>query len=573
MYIANVYIENFRNFKTINIPLKQFSIIAGKNDVGKSNLIEAINILLYNSKGNYYAKSLSKFDFNSKRIHEFEKNMRAIYETFKPNFDVDTYVNALFENAPKVIIKLRFDDARNLYEQGLLKGWLNGDDKSQYFEIEYSYYLGNQKKLKKRITDLYTEDLLDNHYSDFSMLLEFYEYHLKSTNNEKTIDYTKIKNFVANTVNAERDTFSSGDTAAATRIIARIIDNGLNIKDRTKLNEQYNVFFSEIQKLSSFRSIYKDITDQNDSIKQFINEINLIPSAKKYRDIIENVTLSYGNDMLFQRGLGTRNLIFLLTLYSYFLNNQKECFNLVCVEEPESHLDINNLKIIVDFFKNSKDKNSMTQLLLSTHSNQIINKLDLGSITILTDDHTAVSLSDIDSDLIYYLAKRENFDTLNMLFATRLILVEGATEEIYINCLLQKEKINNIRVISIGQKGFKTLIKAWKAFHVNSKVDKLGIVRDYDGQKNAKKEHEAFNSDVIHVQTTTGKEFEEDFIKQETNILKLNTLFATSFNIAQMYNYMIDDKLNCIIKICNAIDKGIDFAIPEYINVLLKWIK
>lgn len=57
MYISNVPIENFRNFSTVDIPLKPFTIIVGKNDTGKSNLIDAINILLYNSKGNYYAKS------------------------------------------------------------------------------------------------------------------------------------------------------------------------------------------------------------------------------------------------------------------------------------------------------------------------------------------------------------------------------------------------------------------------------------------------------------------------------------------------------------------------------------
>ena len=44
MYISNVYIENFRNFTTINVLLKPFTILIGKNDSGKSNLIDATNI-------------------------------------------------------------------------------------------------------------------------------------------------------------------------------------------------------------------------------------------------------------------------------------------------------------------------------------------------------------------------------------------------------------------------------------------------------------------------------------------------------------------------------------------------
>ena len=190
--------------------------------------------------------------------------------------------------------------------------------------------------------------------------------------------------------------------------------------------------------------------------------------------------------MLFQRGLGTRNLIFLLTLYSYFLNDTFKRFNLVCIEEPESHLDINNLKIAIEFFQKAKGKNTLTQLVISTHSNQIINKLELTNVVLLLDNDKVADLSNIDSELVYYLAKRENFDTLNMFYATKLILVEGATEEIYINSLLQHDpSLSNIRVISIGQKGFKNFIEAWKSFHDVSR-DKLGIVRDYDHQDQAK---------------------------------------------------------------------------------------
>ena len=75
MYISNVYIENFRSFTTINVPLNPFTILIGKNDSGKSNLIDAINILLYNSRGNYYAKSLSKYDFNLNAVVQFKSKI------------------------------------------------------------------------------------------------------------------------------------------------------------------------------------------------------------------------------------------------------------------------------------------------------------------------------------------------------------------------------------------------------------------------------------------------------------------------------------------------------------------
>lgn len=572
MYISSVHIENFRNFSIIDVPLKQFSIIVGKNDSGKSNLIDAINILLYNNKGNYYTKTLSKYDFNSSAVKEFQRVMSEVYAGFAGNFDVEKYIKALLERAPKVVIKLRFSDARNAYEQGLLKDWLNGNGDEQYFDIEYTYSLRNQENIRKQLLRLKAENLLDDNCHRLDTYLDFYDYDLVSTNNNKPIDFRKIQNFCANTIDAERDAFSSGDSAVSTKVISKIISNSLDIKDYTQLVKKYDEFFQGIQELRSFKSVYKDIVEQNETIKQFIEEINLKPNAKKYKDILDNITLAYGQDMLFQRGLGTRNLILLLTLYSYFLNEELKRFNLVCIEEPESHLDTNNLQVANDFFKKAKNRSSYVQLLISTHNNQIINKLELDNITLLANDHSAITFSDIDRNLKYYLAKRENFDTLNLLFAAKVILVEGATEEIYLNCLFDRDKINNIRVIAIGQKGFKTFIELWKAFHANT-TDKLGILRDFDYQATAQAEHEAYNSESICIKTTTGKEFEADFVNQDNNLELLNALFACKENAQQMYERLTEDKLNNIIRICEASETKTAFVVPSYISSLLEWIK
>ena len=499
--------------------------------------------------------------------------MKAFYKRTKDDFNVEDFANELMNNAPVVIIRLRFEDAASIYEQSLLRDWMNGDESLQYFEVEFKCFLKDTKKLNKLIDDLIKEGLIEERHADFQLFLECYDHSLTSTNNDKNLDYSKIRNFVANTIGAERDTFSSGDTSGSTRVVASIIDSSLNLKDKAELSKRYNEFFDGIQSLESFRNIYKDIIFQNQSIKDFINDIKLVPNAKKYKDIIENITLSYGNDMLFQRGLGTRNLIFLLTLYSYFLHNVPPIFNLVCIEEPESHLDINNLKIAIEFFQKAQGKNTLTQLVISTHSNQIMNKLELANVVVFQENDKVSNLSNVNEELVYYLAKRENFDTLNMFYATKLILVEGATEEIYINTLLQQDpSLNNIRVISIGQKGFRTFIEAWKSFHMDTH-DKLGIVRDYDDQKQAKKDHEKFNSGVVCVKTSSGIEFEYDFVNTDGNLSKLNKLFDKKYTNQEMYDHMTSDKLNNIIAVCRALDNGVLFSIPEYICSLLEWIK
>lgn len=45
-YISRVRIKNFRNFKDIDIKLSHKQVIIGENNVGKTNLLRAIQLIL-----------------------------------------------------------------------------------------------------------------------------------------------------------------------------------------------------------------------------------------------------------------------------------------------------------------------------------------------------------------------------------------------------------------------------------------------------------------------------------------------------------------------------------------------
>lgn len=46
MYITNVLMKGFRNFKDTKVNFNEKTLIIGANDIGKSNLIYALRILL-----------------------------------------------------------------------------------------------------------------------------------------------------------------------------------------------------------------------------------------------------------------------------------------------------------------------------------------------------------------------------------------------------------------------------------------------------------------------------------------------------------------------------------------------
>lgn len=45
-YISRVKIKNFRNFKDIDVNLSHKQVIIGENNVGKTNFLKAIQIIL-----------------------------------------------------------------------------------------------------------------------------------------------------------------------------------------------------------------------------------------------------------------------------------------------------------------------------------------------------------------------------------------------------------------------------------------------------------------------------------------------------------------------------------------------
>lgn len=111
MYISTIYIENFRNFRIIDIPLKAFSIIIGENDSGKSNLLDAIRLVLYNNSLNYYSKVLSITDFNKEIVNEFYDYLKSNRLEINQKIGDSQYMKKIYEKIPVVCIKITFLDA------------------------------------------------------------------------------------------------------------------------------------------------------------------------------------------------------------------------------------------------------------------------------------------------------------------------------------------------------------------------------------------------------------------------------------------------------------------------------
>ncbi|MFR5525461.1 DUF2813 domain-containing protein [Holdemania filiformis] len=571
MYIKNIHIENFRNFQYIDIPLNQFTIIIGENDTGKSNLLDAIRLVLNNNGLQYFSRSLSITDINEESVERFQNYLQENAKEISEKLEDKDFMKSVYKKIPIVKVKITFVDAKTEYQKQLLKDWINlSEDDEICFEVEYAYA---PCKLRDFIEEcLFLQDKVEN----FMIPVEKYEYRIYSVNNSKSINKDKVKNFNISIINAERDTFSESDKQYSYKLVSSLIERSITKEDRAQIEDSYNKFFDEIQDIKSFKKIFEKIQENKkfENLKDFIDEIQLIPNFPNLKNIFTNINIGYGEEFLYQKGLGTRNFMYLILLFSYFQNNDKT-FDFLCIEEPEAHLCVNNFNLVLDFIKKSVEvKNDFMQLLITSHNPKVINKLKLNNVVVLKNGK-AISLKQVDDKLVNYLAKRPNFDILKILFAKRLILVEGPTEEMFINTFLDKEveSLNEIEVIAIGQKGYKTFLDIWLQIHKEDSTSCIGVVRDFDNQPNAKQEHQTYDdeNENIFVRTTEGYTLEDDLAATGKNETVIKDYFETQEAASK---FLKDSKADNMRRLCEAIaENEIIIELPKHIGEIIECVK
>lgn len=95
------------------------------------------------------------------------------------------------------------------------------------------------------------------------------------------------------------------------------------------------------------------------------------------------------------------------------------------VEEPENHLSYTGLtKLIarIEALAGSR------QIFLTTHSSFVLNRLGLDKLVLLHNGQTA-SFSALPSDTVAYFKRLSGYDTMRLVLANKVVLVEGPSDE------------------------------------------------------------------------------------------------------------------------------------------------
>lgn len=564
MYIKKVAINNYRNFRSFEAQLQKLTIIIGENDTGKTNFFTALSLPL----------SGNQIDFNQKRLSISDINKDSVINFFTSIINDESEAEQM-QKIPKVSVTVEFSTPQNSYETALLAKWLVADGDEETYKIRYEFKPKNDTDLLEVVRTSLADKTIEE-INWFTLPVELYDYQIVAVNNEKTISFTDLKHLKIHSINAERDDFSVNNSMKSNSIFTKLLMNTLDNDGKNKINTAYSEFFTAIEETETFEKIIGTNPDF-DNYDDIIEKLECIPNLPNLKNILSNITLRYGNEFLYQKGLGQRNLIYILILFAYY----KSCgdtYNLCCIEEPEAHLSVNNLRLVRDFIeKSSNNSSSLVQTIISTHNPTIINKLQISNVLAFTGKH-AISLSNAPIELVEYLKKRPNFDILKLLFANKVILVEGTTEEMLINTFLSKTpNLHDIEIIAIGQRGYIKFLDIWLMLNKDNQNKKIGIIRDYDNSDPTKERHDVYDKENMNITVRTTKNYtlEIDLVETGDNLILLNKLFGMTGDVNEVSTYMINGKAARMLDICDAMtDKKepADIKIPAHIAEVIEAI-
>lgn len=429
------------------------------------------------------------------------------------------------------------------------------EDGEIQYGIKYEFAPKNCADIFRVVKEVVSQtEINDANLKEVKMNLlpvEYYNYSIKVSDGSN-VSYDTLRMFKYEALEAERDDFSKTKNQLGSKFLVDLLKDRLSDQDKLKIEKEYSHFFEALKEISDINDIINwQETSELKGAKKFFSHINILPNMPPMQSILSSVRLGYSEEELSMQGLGHRNLVLLFVLINSLLGKETDiALNVLTIEEPEAHLCINNTRLMVSFLKAFTDKNKTVQLFYSTHSTEFINKMNLKNVVVLHNGKAYSFADELEDEDFAYLAKNPNLDLFKLFFSKKCILFEGISEELLIRSYIDsKETLSDIEVLSF-HKGFKKIMNIWKKVNEGSD-NKLGIIRDYDNQSNAKKQHDKYNDDKeICVRTTEYYTLEPEIVNTGDNYKILKNKYGDVFG----WNDMTDDQLTEAWKNAKATD-------------------
>lgn len=541
MHISKIKIKNFKCFKNYEMTFnKKLNILVGMNDVGKTTILEAINLCLSGQfRGKYLKNNIVQDIFNNLCVQEYIEKINIDH-----NFPL-----------PECIIELYIEDS-----DPIQLGKENSDNENVAcitYKIEFDSKYSEEYELYKSTGNI------------FSLPIEYYTV---SWHNSAGVDITgksvPLKSII---IDATESTIKSGNDIK----ISKIIKDNLEDSDIIGISQLYRDVRDSFTSNELMTAVNKKLSENthilNTSVQIDVESLNSTEWEKSVITKINSVPFEYV-------GKGIQSAVKIELALS---SKKAESSLVVLIEEPENHLSYPKMNKLINEIINS---NNEKQIFITTHSSFVANKLKIENL-ILLNDSKFTRFNNLSDETKNFFMKKPGYDTLRFLLCKKAILVEGDADELILQrAYLDKYNVlpieNEVDVISVGTAFLRFL-------ELGDLVEKnIVVVTDNDGNIDAliskyknylgvnKKPYikisydEKMHIDYGNLKADNDGKFNYDTLEpclvRANNLNLLNEIFKTNKDTEDsLIYYMVHNKTKCALEI---FDSPIKINYPKYIR-------
>lgn len=428
MRLSRVVVKNLRSIQHADVWLSEpTTLVIGENNTGKSSFIHALRLCL---------------DV-------------GLSSTFRTLLKDDVY-SGVDQTLPfQVMVGVEFTGFQgNENEEALLHGTQIGIDRARLFyrfrpkrtvrEILERGPLG-----RPLVLDDFGWELFGGGNPAFDLASIEWN-HENAALGASPVGLQYLQNYLVVHLPALRDVEADLQQSRRSTLMRLVEVSDIDLVEQARLVAAVQQANREVEASPTIKSISGAI---DASLKEitgpaFSLDVDLGLSAPSFQAIVRNLIVLLSNSMMEQfeprrNGLGLNNILFIAMLIEQFRKRAaagKSAGELILVEEPEAHLHPQLQSTLVAALRELP-----FQVIATTHSTQVTSKAPLSSFVMMTQRPgmgpavrtplSAPLLMPADrNDLERYLDATKS----NLLFARRVMLVEGAAEQILLPPLVKK---------------------------------------------------------------------------------------------------------------------------------------